>query len=497
MTTDLLEPIARESWNGDRARHLLQRAGFGIPARAVQFLARLSPEEAVDHLVFYERQGESVPEPDFLPPPTNMRRLRESLRSASPEERQRRVQELRRAEREAVASLQAWWLERMATTACPLREKMTLFWHGHFATSAQKVRSAWFNYRLNAAFRTHATGNFKALTQAVAQSPAMLRYLDNVRSTRRQPNENWARELLELFTLGPGHYTEDDIKNAARAFTGWSANENGFLFRAATHDFGPKTFLGRPGNLNGTDILDIVFEQPATAKFICGKLWAFFVHEDPPPAAVRELAKTFREHRYELKPVLRRMFLSRAFYSERVVGTQVKSPVQFVLQLCDHIGVDAPPYPRLAQATARLGQNLFYPPNVKGWEGNRAWINANTFLMRCNLPPFLAAARRAPAAMAARASVVSDSPMPQPQEAPQTGRNAFAGAQFSTVGDCLAFIEKRFLSVELSTEQKAILAEALGVPSDEAAPLRPADLRGPQVRAALHLLLSTAEYQLC
>jgi uncharacterized protein (DUF1800 family) len=517
METHLLEPLASGDWNAAKARHLLNRAGFGIPRELIGRLAAMTPAEAVAHLVEHDRIGETVRPPDFLPPPQDPRKLRREFADLDEDARRKKRQELRRAEREAVERLKAWWLELMYTTRCPLREKMVLFWHGHFATSAQKVQPAHFNYHLNEVFRRHATGNFKALTTAVGQSPAMLRYLDNARSTKRKPNENWARELMELFTLGQGHYTERDIKEAARAFTGWSADYRGFRLREDTHDFGPKTFMGRTGNFDGGDIIDIIFEQPAAAEFICAKLWTFFAHEAPPDGVVQGLAQTLRENGYELRPVLRRLFLARAFYGSQAMGTQVKSPVQFTLQLAHDLGAESPPYNQMARATAQLGQNLFYPPNVKGWDGNRAWINANTLLLRYNMPGAFVSAvngkeRRmmseaekldaptgAPATTAMRAGAQAEMQPENQAPAPRPWNPArvLRGLSFSTADGLVESLERHFLAVPLDAQQRQVLLEALGTGTAADAPWRPADLRPGALRPVLHLLLSTGEYQLC
>jgi hypothetical protein len=499
MSTALLDPIARSDWNPAAARHLLSRAGFGVPHSFVADLAGLSPEAAVDRLILGEESAPPLGDPDFLMEPEEFRLLRAEYALLSDEERKMKAQELRRQEREAVTRLQAWWIQRMITTACPLQEKMALFWHGHFATSAQKVRSSYHNYTLNDTFRRYATGNFKTLTVAVGQSPAMLRYLDNAQSTKKQPNENWARELMELFTIGKGHYTENDIKESARAFTGWGLAEEQFRFQEKVHDFGMKSFMGRQGDFDGWDIIDIIFEQPATAEFICGKLWKFFAYENPEQDVVRGLADTMRASGYELKPVLRQLFLSQAFHGPQARGTQIKSPAQFAIGLVADLGVADPPYPRMARATDQLGQNLFFPPNVKGWGGNRAWINANTLLIRYNMPVELAAqlGKRRPAPEQAMTDM---SMMAQPQEVPPPPwkpESLLDGMDFTTVGAAVEALERRFLAVPLREEQRCILAKALCASDDLAAPLRPADVTRSNLLPALHLLLSSAEYQLC
>ncbi|MBI2423601.1 MAG: DUF1800 domain-containing protein [Candidatus Hydrogenedentes bacterium] len=386
---DALDPAA---WNHQHARHLLNRAGFGVPFERIEHLAGLGPEAAVAYLVAYHAHPQDLDAPDFLLDPIENREIRKMKEGFSEDEIRKAVNERRAAERRATEHLKSWWLDRMRTTNRPLEEKLTLFWHGHFATSAQKVQQSSFNYQLNAVFREHAAGNFKDLAIAVGQSPAMLVYLDNRRSTKNKPNENWGRELMELFTLGQGNYTEDDIKNAARAFTGWTNRKLEFQLALRNHDNGPKAFMGRTGGFDGWDIFKIIFEQPAAATFISRKLWEYFAYENPEPEIVEGLAQTLRANNYELKPLLTQLFLSRAFYSEKALGTQVKSPAQLLVQLCEDLDVPRVPPAFAGRAGRSLGQDLFYPPNVKGWEGNRAWVNANTLLLRYNMPVALVGA---------------------------------------------------------------------------------------------------------
>lgn len=543
-TSRILSPIMPSEWEERSARHLLNRAGFGIPHERVAHLARVGPSAAVDELVDYEGfpAGEEVP--SFLPAPERYEEMRRDFEGLDGEERRKARQEFNNRERALVQGLQGWWYERMTITARPLEEKMALFWHGHFAASAQKVSSARFNFDLNRLFRENAVGNFKALTIAVGQSPAMLRYLDNQQNVKGKPNENWARELMELFTLGVGNYTEDDIKASARAFTGWRVDESGFAFHEWVHDFGSKTFMGRTGGFDGWDIIDIIFEQPAAAEFISRKLFEFFVYRDPKPEIVEALASTLRRHNYEIKPLLKQLFRSKVFYSAKAVGTQIKSPVQFVVQLSHDLNLADPPYQAMARAAAELGQNLFFPPNVAGWEGGRMWINANTLLTRYNMPKKLVVADlvgsdETPMMMnmrdmerATREAYRREVEAFLSQETPERRRafqrkmrNAstqeerrdmiegalfessasghwdlkgiYAELEFSTANECADALSRRFLSGSLSKRQKRLLAGALGGDRRPNAPLSADDLTRGQMRDTLHLLFSLAEYQLC
>jgi len=386
----ILEPVATESWDARKARHLLNRAGFGIPRERVERLASMTPEDAVASLCGFS--GAAAPAPEFLMEPIPPGQLRKQYPDLDYEAQQKFVRERRQEERKAIDQLKAWWLARVVHTPDPLEEKLALFWHGHFAVSAQKVQYSAHMHHYYEVLRAHAAGNAKALTIAVGQTPAMLDYLDNRRSTKQKPNENWARELMELFTMGQRTYTEEDIKASARAFTGWTTDRIAFQYNLGTHDPGEKTFLGRTGHFDGWDILHIIFEQPATAEFLSAKLWKYFAKEEVDAEAVAAMATVMRESNYELRPVLSALFHSKRFYADDIIGTQVKSPAQYVAQLCEDLGLERLPYGAMAQGTRLLGQDLFYPPNVKGWDGNRAWINANSLLLRYNLPVALARA---------------------------------------------------------------------------------------------------------
>jgi uncharacterized protein (DUF1800 family) len=286
--------------------------------------------------------------------------------------------------RERARELRAWWVTELLATDQPLVEKMTLFWHNHFTSSVQKVRYVPSLYWQNLLFRSEALGNFATLLKAVARDPAMLIYLDGVRSVARQPNENFARELLELFTLGEGHYSEADIKSAARAFTGWSIDrETGrFQDNAQFHDDGEKTFLGQTGRLGGDDIIAILLRQPRTAETVVEKLWREFVSLKPDRAEVARLAAIFRSSGYEMKPVLRAMFLSPAFRDPANRAALIKSPIDLIVGSVHVLGLPVPEKGQLVRMMAGLGQSPFDPPNVKGWPGGESWITTNTLLLR-------------------------------------------------------------------------------------------------------------------
>ena len=261
-------------------------------------------------------------------------------------------------EGDELLDLRRWWLGWMGATPAPLIEKMTLFWHGHFATSAEKVKDGYWMWRQNDTLRRHALGNFVALTKEMSRDPAMMIYLDLPQSRREHPNENWARELMELFTIGIGNYSEQDVRESARAFTGYRLNlaTQQFCFARRQHDDGPKTFLGRRGNFNGDDVIDILTKQTACAQFIGKKLCRYFINDDPAPALVDAVAASLRAHNFEMKPVLREIFSSAEFYAPANVRSQIKSPAQFLIQTCKVLGCELPAAPIAQGAMRQMGQ---------------------------------------------------------------------------------------------------------------------------------------------
>ena len=362
----------------DHARHLLARTGFGPTDAEVRTFAALTREQAVARLLRETVKVATTTTPVWVTDTGPLRAPRGD--TATAEEREAFQQQRVRQGLE----LRAWWLQEMLVTPSPLTERMTLFWHNHFVSSAQKVRFARLMYAQNATLRAHAVGNFASLLRAASKDPAMLIYLDVAQSRRGQPNENFAREVMELFTLGEGHYTEQDIKEAARAFTGWSLDrETGeYLFRRGLHDPGTKVVLGKSGRFDGDAVLDLILARPQTAQFIAAKLWREFVSADPDPREIARIAQIFRGQDYDLKAALHALLLAPAFWAAENRGTLVKSPVELVVGTVRQL--EAAPGSALpfAVVVAGMGQNLFAPPNVKGWPGGDAWINTSTLLAR-------------------------------------------------------------------------------------------------------------------
>ena len=404
-----LTPLSATDWNYDRAAHLLERAGFGGTPEDIGRLAALTPRQAVDSLVDFESitsdlkpfDESGIWDPGMDPfPPSRAEAVRiarehgEGLgERVRPEGAQRRLQPVvdkffysLAANSIETQRLGLWWANRMLATNRPLEEKLTLFWHGHFATGENKTRDYRMMLKQNEMFRAHAAGSLRELLVGILKDPGMLVYLDNGENIKSHPNENFGRELLELFSMGVGNYSEKDVREAARAFTGWTNNVLEFKFDAEQHDAAQKTFLSQSGPFNGEDIIDIILKQPVTAEFVSAKLYKFFVRDEAPASVRTGLGQTFRNSGYQVKPLLKQMFLSRDFYSEPAMATQIKSPVQLVVSTYKKLGLrEVPTIPDFGRMTSGLGQALFDPPNVAGWAGGRTWITPSTLLQRGNL----------------------------------------------------------------------------------------------------------------
>lgn len=405
---DDLSPISPGEWHYGTAAHLLERAGFGGTPEQINALAALSPGEAVRSLVYFANIDNShlapfdhsgihdpglEPFPPSRPATTELAKATgEALGVKVKPQGNRPLQPVvnkffywLRASVLETNRVAYWWANRMLTSNAPLQEKMALFWHGHFAINESKVRDYRKLHNELTLFHDMGTGNFRDLMVAVAQDPAMLSFLDAGVNVKGAPNENFAREIMELFTMGVGHYSEMDIREAARAFTGWNYVDVNFVVNRDQHDDGEKQFLGRTGNFDGVQIIDIIMEQPVTADYIAGKLYRYFVREELSPALQSELGKVLRDADYEIAPFLETVFLSKDFYSETSLGTQIKSPIQLAVSTYRKLGLTSVPgIPDFNRATGALGQSLFRPPTVAGWAGGRSWITPGLLLERGN-----------------------------------------------------------------------------------------------------------------
>jgi hypothetical protein len=565
-----LSPIFASDWNYERAAHLIERAGFGATPDEIARLAAMTPERAVASLVDYEPIDASAlkafdesgiwdPGMDPFPPSRAeaVRRAREHGEGLGekvlPAGTQRRLQPVvdkffysLTANNIETQRLGLWWANRMLATPRPLEEKLTLFWHGHFATGQNKVRDYRMLLQQNRMLRANASGNLRDLLVGILKDPGMLVYLDNGENIKSHPNENFGRELLELFTMGVGNYSERDVREAARAFTGWTNDVLTYKFDAEQHDDGEKTFLGRTGALNGQDIIDTILAQPVTGEFVAGKLYRYFVREDISSEVRADLGRSFRASGYQIKPLMRRILLSKDFYSTPSVATQIKSPVHLVVSTYKKMGLrEVPTIPDFGRMTGGLGQTLFEPPNVAGWAGGRTWITPATLLQRGNLfrdvmfpdvkgfrPPdrVMSAtdtrvgerlAQGMNITEATREGDAESNKMVDRDEDYNTRYGGYAGnllafkrtkviprqpasidvtammtaARADTVDKVVDHLARRFLSVPLADKDRAALVSFL---RDElgSSTVRPSGTLESSLRELLYLVLSTPEYQL-
>lgn len=570
-----LQALAPSEWNEEKAKHLLERAGFGATPDEIQRLARLTPSQAVKQMVRYaaipdksQAFEDSGAHDAGLEPFAASRPAATDLAKATGQALgvkvkpggNRRVQQVAdrylywlRVSRLETHRLGYWWANRMLTTQRPFQEKMTLFWHGHFATTEEKVR----DYRKlniqNELLRQHATGKFRDLMVAVAKDPAMLAFLDAGVNLKGAPNENFAREIMELFTMGVGNYTEQDIKEAARAFTGWNYNDLRFVINPQQHDDGEKTILSRTGRFTGEQVIDILLAQPVTAEYVSGKLYRYFVREDLSPAFQQRLGKLLRDSDYDIAAFMETVLLSKDFYSQASVATRIKPPVELLISTYKKMGLTAVPgIPDFNEQSEMLGQKLFYPPNVAGWAHGRSWITPGLLLARGNViydtvyPPinFVAPDRVAnglyqiePVAdKLAQGQDITTATKPdgkgsgemsmsnqgdrdedfntrlasyhawrkaienvKPIERNTAQLNMSAmlrQAKCTTTDDAVAYLVKRFVSVKVSPEVQANIAAMLSQDLGTTKLLEADSYMEDALRNALHVILSLPAYQL-
>ena len=345
-------------WTYREAAHLLNRTQFGFTPAELDRATSDGLDAVLQRLL--EPQPESA---EFSKAETSLRQTAISTGN--------------------ISDLKIWWLYRMRFSANPLTEKLSLFWHNHFATSNDKVNSVPYMLAQNELIRSHTAGNFKGLLHGMSRDTAMLIWLDGNANRKRHPNENFAREIMELFALGVGNYTEWDIQEAARAFTGWHVRDGQFWKNQLQHDESSKTLLGKTGQFDGNDIVDLCLAQPACPRFLATKLAKTFVCPQPSNDAIKQFANRIRQHNFDLKPVLRELFSSQWFFEPENRRVLIKSPLEFVLGALRTLA-DPIRWPPVVQLLADLGQNVFDPPSVKGWEGGRLWITSSSLLQRAN-----------------------------------------------------------------------------------------------------------------
>jgi uncharacterized protein (DUF1800 family) len=363
------------------------RAGFGPAVEQLGDLSKYSPKQFYKALV---KASEKTPEyidvaDDYLKGLLMGIGEAGAMQKKDLDKDDKKI--IQQKNRDGIRNLNIYWMYNMVNSADQLREKMAFFWHGHFASRNLNI---FYEQGLLDILRKNALGNFGTLLKEVSQSAAMLNFLNNQQNKKDHPNENFAREVMELFTLGRGNYTEHDVKEGARAFTGWGANLKGdFMFRKGQHDFDSKTFLGKTGTLDGNDVLDILLQQKQTARYITQKLYKFLVNEQPDAAKVEWLADRFYKNNYEISPLLEDIFTSDWFYDEKNIGAKIKSPVELLVGIQRMLPMKIENEDALILLQRVLGQLLFYPPNVAGWPGGKNWIDSSSLMMRMRIPKLI------------------------------------------------------------------------------------------------------------
>ncbi len=363
--------------NQKKIQHLYWRAGFGLDISELETQSKLAIKKAVNELF---RKAKT---PTLLK--GNSERIDMAIFSKLEKSEKK---EVRKKGVQSMMELRTLWIKQMMRSDNPLLERMTLFWHGHFAcTILFKPYNA---ESQNNTIRQHALGNFKDMVLAISKDIAMIRFLNNQQNRKNSPNENYARELMELFTIGRGNYIENDVKEAARAFTGWHSNgKDEFFFNKRQHDFDSKTFMGKNGNFDGEDIIDIILEQKQTARFIATKVYRYFVNKKVNEKYVEQLTNVFYNSNYNIETLMRTVFESDWFYDKENIGTKIKSPIDLLVGTMKTLKVDFDSNKSVTFIQKVLGQELFHPPNVAGWEGGKAWIDNATLMIRLNLANYL------------------------------------------------------------------------------------------------------------
>ena len=368
-------------------QHLLWRAGFGPAVEQLNDLDKVSPQKLYKTL-----QKSSSKKPEYIQAADNyLQGLMMGVQEIGRQQKQQmsadQKKELQKKSREGIRNLNLYWINEMVNSEAQLREKMSFFWHGHFACRNLNI---FFQQGLLDVIRNNCLGNFRDLLHEVSKTGAMLNFLNNNQNRKDHPNENFAREVMELFTMGRGNYTEEDVKESARAFTGWGANAKGeFVFRRFFHDNGNKTVLGKTGNFDGDDVLDILLDQKQTARFLSQKIYKFFVNENVDKEKVEWLADRFYKSDYDISKLMEDIFTSDWFYDEKNIGTQIKSPVELLVGIQRILPMKLENDEALLLLQRVLGQILFYPPNVAGWPGGKTWIDSSTLMMRMRIPQLI------------------------------------------------------------------------------------------------------------
>jgi hypothetical protein len=478
------KPEARDPWNACWAGHLFRRAAFGASPERIHQAVRAGLEPTLAELLSGAPGHEKTT--------TFLAGIGERFAAMG-----------------SLDKLRGWWVYSMLHSGHPLREKMTLFWHNHFATSVVKVKSAALMYRQNQLLRQHALGEFGPFLRGVGRDVAMLVWLDSNQNVKGQANENYAREVMELFALGAGHYTEKDVRECARAFTGWHSDDeqSAFAFNKEAHDDGLKTLLGKTGRWNGDDVVAVLLEQPACALFLAGKLYRELISEAEPPRALLEaLARRLRASGYKIADLVGTMLRSRLFFSGHALLKRVKSPVEFALAAVQGAWPGPASPAEIAAVLEKMGLSLFAPPNVKGWPGGRTWLTTSTLLARNNFAEQVAMGSGSLALSPGEGALGVPTPVPLPSEekekkpppyVPTDPRPAFdVAARFKKIdptrpGD----LAEELLAVFLPGCASAGARKQIRAYLEDGGPTG-AHLRE-RIREAAHAILCSAEYQLC
>ena len=477
-------------------QQILWRAAFGPMAEQAASLDSISQKNLWELLLKTSSKQPAKIEvaqtaaEDFYKDMKDVGDMQKTLRD--PDKRRK----LREQSRDDIKNLNIRWLDEMINSEAQLREKMSLFWHGHFAC---RVINIYFQQDMLHTIRSKALGNFGEMLKAVSKSASMLQFLNNQQNKKSHPNENFAREVMELFTMGRGNYTENDVKEAARAFTGWGFNFQGeFVFRKQQHDDGSKTFLGKTGNFSGDDILNILLEKQQTANYITKKIYRYFVNENIDEEKLQWLSKRFYNNNYDITKLLEDIFTSDWFYDKKNIGTKIKSPIELLagIRRLLPLQLDNDNAQLLFQRV--LGQILFYPPNVAGWPGGRNWIDSSTLMVRLQIPQVLMAKE----SISIQPKTDDDVSMGQMMEEQvrikknkiYADRGGAATIDWTIVTKIFETTKRENLSQKIAD---SVLQTGSRIPSAILDKYVNADSRENFIKSAIVNLMSTPEYQLC
>ncbi len=473
-------------------QHLLWRSAFGPMAENAASLDTFSPKSLWALLV--KTSSKPVEKIEVTKNPAD----EYGITMANPGEMQKKINDpqlrkkIREQSRDDIKTMNLRWLETMVNSEAQLREKMSLFWHGHFAC---RIQNSYFSQELLHIIRTYALGSFADMLKAVSKSPAMLQFLNNQQNRKQKPNENFAREVMELFTMGRGNYTENDVKEAARAFTGWAFNQLGeFVFRKNQHDDGSKTFLGKTGNFNGDDILNMLLENQQTANYISKKIYRYFVNENVNEENQLWLSKRFYANNYDIAKLLEDIYTSDWFYSEKNIGTRIKSPVELLAGIRRLLPMQLQNDQSQLLFQRALGQVLFYPPNVAGWPGGKSWIDSSSLMLRLRIPQILSAND----VLDIRPKADDDVQMGQMMEGVKKMKDAVKGGTATIKwADVNTIFEKVERDKLLESIEATVLQTKNKVSNGVMDKYLNAASRENFIKSAVVNLMATPEYQLC